>query len=218
VQGDDVTTPADRLDLEKRPVTERELDACLSRAAEVARLGDQDERCEETDVDAWYLRYGSRVFPCTDYMARYDTVRLVAEVRRLRALPPVVERVTLAHQRWGEAPVHRMLLYVCAPYATATADEQAETLEARQGALRRGWTPVWAPFLFRDLLDEGADRETIYALNEALVARSDALLRVGERVTEGMRRELHAWEGLPRGARPTYLWPDLPTVVQRATP
>jgi hypothetical protein len=86
------------LDVEKRPVTERELEACLGRARELERMGD------EGASDSWYYDYGVRSFPVGDAMARYDVPRLVAEVKRLRGLELEAKaREVDAERELGEA-------------------------------------------------------------------------------------------------------------------
>ena len=75
--------PADFCDLEKRPVTDRELAACLGRALALEHLGDAPQDGLAQD---WYMTWGTRAFPVADAMARYDMPRLVAEIKRLRAI------------------------------------------------------------------------------------------------------------------------------------
>jgi hypothetical protein len=72
----------DWCDLEKRPVTDRELEACLGRAAELERLSNEPDAPE--DREGWYERFGTLAFPVADAIARYDVPRLVAEIKRLR--------------------------------------------------------------------------------------------------------------------------------------
>lgn len=100
------------------------------------------------------------------------------------------------------------LLYICAPFQTAKTQEVRERLRAIDAALVLGWVPIFAPYLYAGILfDTDAGQRAIgLECAEAIVERCDALLIVGQRRTDGMRRELEVWR--QDGFR-TYQWPEL---------
>lgn len=100
----------------------------------------------------------------------------------------------------AEIPM-RPTLYVCAPFATRTPVEAAETAALVLRAVRLGWAPVFAPDLYRHVLDEATGRDAGLSCAMSLLRRCDALVIVGSRVTQGMEAELRWW--LYRGF-PTY--------------
>jgi len=111
--------------------------------------------------------------------------------------------------------VTRPILYLTAPYQTATEGEKALRLEAVRVAVARGWCPVFSPFLLERAYPEETPEVRVLALDccLALLAVATALLVVGERRTEGMNVELSWWE--EHGDAPM-LWPDLPRAEEWA--
>lgn len=102
----------------------------------------------------------------------------------------------------------RPLLYVCAPFRTRTLEEARATHAAIARALELGWAPVFGPLLLRDFLSDANPNERAAAIecDLAILRACNAVLVVGDRVTEGMRHELEAWRkmeapGWPRAAR-----------------
>ena len=92
----------------------------------------------------------------------------------------------------------RRLLYVCAPWRERTAESMAEVHATIAAALEQGFAPIFAPFLFPALDDSiPAQREAAFECDLAILERCDALVLVGARVSEGMRRELNAWGNRP---------------------
>lgn len=92
-------------------------------------------------------------------------------------------------------PVSRPILYVCAPFATRTTQEQLKTNRVRLAAMGMGWAPLFAPAALSDLgLEEGnkADRAASLDVAVSLLLRSTACVVVGKRVTAGMEMELRA--------------------------
>ena len=108
------------------------------------------------------------------------------------------------------------VLYVCAPFATRTLAEAALTDAAIRGALELGYVPVFAPYLYDRVISDTfpSERELALQACEVLIAKSDAFLVVGDRLTAGMERDLAAWrkllDGPHDGVLPTYRWPELP--------
>jgi hypothetical protein len=102
--------------------------------------------------------------------------------------------------------MNRPLLYLCAPFATRTPDEAVATNQAIVRAVALGWVPVYAPYLLDRFLRDGKPGERALALECALglLDRADALLVVGDRLTDGMRLELKRWRGS------VFFWPEVP--------
>lgn len=94
----------------------------------------------------------------------------------------------------------RPLLYVCAPFRTRTLDEARATHDAIALALRLGWAPIFGPLLLRDFLSDANEDERAMAIecDTTILAACTAFLVVGERVTEGMRHEMKAWQAISR--------------------
>lgn len=107
----------------------------------------------------------------------------------------------------------RPLLYVCAPYATATPDEVAERDRAIKSALEKGWCPIFGPYLLERFVDDNVpeEREAAIECDLAILAWCDALLVIGDRTTAGMQRELAAWERRVEDGQdaPSFTWPKL---------
>ena len=116
----------------------------------------------------------------------------------------------------------RPILYVCAPFATATADEVYTRDCAIRAAAERGWTPVYAPYLFAPVYTDETEavRALCFDMNLALLVKSDAILVVGSRVTEGMSVEIdwwttHRYPKVTGHGRGLYEWPRLPDAATK---
>ena len=86
----------------------------------------------------------------------------------------------------------RPLLYVIAPFSSATNRERGERWQAMKKALALGWAPVWAPGIYSSVLVDSQQGERDVAIDCAisLLRRSDAIIVLGDRITPGMKMEL----------------------------
>lgn len=104
----------------------------------------------------------------------------------------------------------RRLLYICAPWATRTPEEERETKEAVSVALKLGWAPIFVPLILGDIDDEPAQRERALQTCEAVIDACDNCLVVNiyrAEETAGMKRDLERWK---LKDKQTFLWPLLP--------
>lgn len=102
----------------------------------------------------------------------------------------------------------RPIALVIAPFKTATREEKAATLDACYALLDKGYLPIFLPWALGELLDDHDPEERALALecSRAFVKRiardrDTQAFVVGERLTEGMVRDIGDWIDV-RGQRP----------------
>lgn len=113
----------------------------------------------------------------------------------------------------------RPVLYIVAPFATATIEEIERTERAIRRGLELGWAPIFVPFIYRGLLrdDIPGEREVALVSCEAFIEKADALLLVprmhGAPESGGMKRDLaaHNRRCTSREFVPNFIWPNLPS-------
>ena len=91
---------------------------------------------------------------------------------------------------------NRPLLYVCAPFRTRTEAEAEATDHVLRVAVARGWAPIFAPYCFRGIFsdEKPEEREAMLSVAQGVIQKCAAFYLVGQRVTEGMLRDIAAWE------------------------
>ena len=85
---------------------------------------------------------------------------------------------------------YRPLVYVCSPFS---GDTQANTEKARRYsrfAVDRGAIPIAPHLLFPQFLSEDTERELAMFMDMVLLTKCEQLWVFGDRVSEGMRREI----------------------------
>lgn len=110
------------------------------------------------------------------------------------------------------------LIYICAPFRTATPEEYKEVFNIGWAALMKGWIPVWAPFMFGGWLNDNIPAHSDLALDCAIsvMLRCNAVCVLRGRVTEGMEKELDYLENNSI-IMDVYYWPDLPSALDSAS-
>lgn len=85
-----------------------------------------------------------------------------------------------------------MRIFVCSPYR---GDIELNTQQAKKyvrDVICKGHTPFAPHLLYTQILDESTDRETGMELGLDMLTVMDEVWVYGERVTEGMRREINS--------------------------
>ena len=95
-----------------------------------------------------------------------------------------------------------MIAVVIAPFATATTGEQAAIRRVQTALIRTGRVPVFFPDVLTPLLNDGDQEEREVALRASeefvrfVAAGGGEAHMVGDRITEGMKRDVAAWQAV----------------------
>ena len=94
-------------------------------------------------------------------------------------------------------------VFICSPLRGDIKNNIKKAKEYSRMAVKKGYLPITPHIYFTQFLDDGieAEREVALKMNIELLDLCDELWIFGNKITEGMQREINYW-----GDKPKKVW------------